>query len=112
MARKTRQKLGEILVELKLITKEQAEKAAEAAKGSRKRIGETLIEMSICGEEHIAKALGTQFGLEYLNLDRTEDRNKVSMTALPADVMRKYFVLGYAGEGTKKRLVIHDPLDL
>ena len=31
LARKTRQKLGEILVELKLITKEQAEKAAEEA---------------------------------------------------------------------------------
>ena len=112
MARKTRQKLGEILVELKLITKEQAEKAAEAAKSSRKRIGETLIEMAICGEEHVAKALGAQFGLEYLNLDRPEDRNKVSMTAIPQDVMKKYFVLGYAGEGTKKRLVIHDPLDL
>jgi type IV pilus assembly protein PilB len=112
LARKTRQKLGEILVELKLITKEQAEKAAETAKGSRKRIGETLIEMAICGEEHVAKALGKQFGLEYLNLDRPEDRNKVSMTALPADVMKKYFVLGYAGEGPKKRLVIHDPLDL
>ncbi|MFN9955702.1 MAG: hypothetical protein ACK55I_21605, partial [bacterium] len=34
------------------------------------------------------------------------------MTAIPQDVMKKYFVLGYAGEGTKKRLVIHDPLDL
>jgi type IV pilus assembly protein PilB len=68
--------------------------------------------MAICGEEHVAKALGAQFGLEYLNLDRPEDRNKVSMTAIPQDVMKKYFVLGYAGEGTKKRLVIHDPLDL
>jgi type IV pilus assembly protein PilB len=112
LARRTRQKLGEILVSLELITREQADKAAEAAKASRKRIGETLIELSICGEEHIARALGTQFGLEYLNLDRPEDRNKVSLTAIPKDVMKKYFVLGYAGDGTKKRLVIHDPLDL
>ncbi|MBM4111568.1 MAG: type II/IV secretion system protein, partial [Phycisphaerae bacterium] len=112
LARKTRLKLGEILVDLKLITKEQAEKAAETGKSSRKRIGEALIEMGLCGEEHVARALGNQFGLEYLNLDRSEDRNKVSMTALPQDVMKKFFVLGYVGDGTKKRLVIHDPLDL
>ncbi len=112
MARKTRQKLGEILVELKYITKEQADEAAASGKTSRKRIGEMLIELGFAGEQHVARALGQQFGLKYLNLDKAEDSAKVALTAIPMDIATKYCVLGYQGEPGKPQVIVHDPLDL
>ena len=52
MARKRRQKIGEILIDQKSITKDQLKAAMEAAKGTTKRVGEVLQEQEI-GRAHV-----------------------------------------------------------
>jgi type IV pilus assembly protein PilB len=111
LARKVRQKLGEILIEWGLVTKEKVDAAYASARGRGQRLGEALVESGACKDEDIAKALAHQFGVAFLNLDRLEDMNKVDKTLMPADLVKKYLVLPMAGGG-KLKLVIHDPMDL
>ena len=111
MARKVRQKLGEILIEWGLVTKEKVDAAYASARGRGQRLGEALVESGACKDEDIAKALAHQFGVAFLNLDRLEDMNKVDKSLMPADLVKKYLVLPMAGGG-KLKLVIHDPMDL
>ena len=111
MARKVRQKLGEILIEWGLVTKEKVDAAYASARGRGQRLGEALVESGACKDEDIAKALAHQFGVAFLNLDRLEDMNKIDKSLMPADLVKKYLVLPMTGGG-KLKLVIHDPMDL
>ena len=83
MARKLRQKLGDILVANKLISAAQLQEAIQAIRGTGKRLGEALVEGKFCSEEDVAKALGMQFGMEFLNLERAEDSNKIDIKLIP-----------------------------
>ena len=111
MARKVRQKLGEILIEWGLVTKDKVDAAYASARGRGQRLGEALVEAGACKDEDIAKALAHQFGVAFLNLDRLEDMNKIDKSLMPADLVKKYLVLPMTGGG-KLKLVIHDPMDL
>ena len=66
---KVRKKIGELLVGWGVVTEEQVREAVEHAKAHRKRTGAALVELEMCGEDDVAKALATQFGLEYIDLE-------------------------------------------
>lgn len=113
MARKERKKLGDLLIEAGVASAEKVGEAAAAAKGSRRRIGEVLVEMSACSDEDVARALGRQFGLEFVNLDRPEGLNRVNKKLLTDDIIKKYLILPLDEKtGNTMRILIHDPMDL
>ena len=112
MARKLRQKLGDILVANKLISAAQLQEAIQAIRGTGKRLGEALVEGKFCSEEDVAKALGMQFGMEFLNLERAEDSNKIDIKLIPDEIIKKYLVLPLAKTNGRLKLLIHDPMDL
>ena len=60
---KTTERLGEILINSALISKEQLTKALEIQRGTTKRIGEVLVELGIATELSIATALSHQLGI-------------------------------------------------
>jgi type IV pilus assembly protein PilB len=112
VARKVRKKLGELLVESGEITPAQLDAAITAARSGRRRLGEALIEAGICKEEQIAKALATQFGVEFLNLDRAEHSSRVNRELIPDELSRKHLILALEKQGGRLKLLIHDPMDL
>lgn len=112
MARKLRQKLGEILVQEKIVPEAKVAEALQTAKSSGKRIGEVLIEMGACTEEDVARALGAQFGMPFLNLERAEDSAKIDMSLIKEADAKKYLVLPMSKAGGRLKIVIHDPMDL
>jgi type IV pilus assembly protein PilB len=112
VARKVRKKLGELLVEAGEITASQLEAGLAAARSGRRRLGEALIEAGVVKEQQVAKALATQFGVEFLNLDRPEHSSRVNRELIPQDLSRKHLILGLEKQGGRLRLLIHDPMDL
>ena len=92
MAR-TRQKIGKILRQWGVINDHQLKEALEAAKASGQRTGEALVDLGYAAETDIAKALASQFDMEYIDLDQPNaiDRNKLDL--IPTDVVKKYLVL-------------------
>jgi len=108
---KKRQKLGEILVGWGVITEETVTEALQYGMEHRKRIGEALVEMEKCSEDDVAKALASQFGLEYIDLDRHPvDRNILEL--IPAKMVEENMILPLGEEGNRLKVVVTDPLDL
>jgi len=112
MARKLRQKIGEILIDEGHISKEQLEAALEAASGTAKKIGEVLQEQGVCDETVIVKALAEQFGMTFIALDGSEGEQVPDMDLIPKDVIQKHTIIPLAKKNDKLQLIIHDPLNL
>ena len=112
MARKLRQKIGEILIANKVATDDKVKEAIDMAKSTGKRVGEVLIEMRVCSEEDVARALAAQFGMEFLNLDRAEDSARIDMSLIKEEIIKKHVVLPLSKTGGRLKVLIHDPMDL
>ncbi|RMG10063.1 MAG: type II/IV secretion system protein [Planctomycetota bacterium] len=66
-----KKKLGQILIEMGYVTREEVESALESQPGSGgKKIGEILVEDKACDEEQVAKALAHQSGLKYCQISK------------------------------------------
>jgi len=111
MAR-SRKKLGEILVGAGLVSAEQLETALGMQKGAGKRIGEMLIDNGFAKEEDVAKALAKQFGLKYVDVSKEEIAEKVDLSLLPNDLIKKHLILPLGKSNGRLRLAMHDPKNL
>ena len=111
MAR-SRKKLGEILVGWGVLTAEQAEKAAQAAKASGKRLGEVIVESGFAREDDVAKGMANQFGMEYVDLAQGGVADKIDLKLIPDDLVKKHQILPLGKTGNRLQLVVHDPMDL
>ncbi len=108
---KTRKKLGEILVGWGVIKAPAVDEALEYGQAHGKRIGESLVELELCGEEDVVKALATQFGLEYIDLDhKPVDREILDL--IPSKMIEEHLVLPLDEDGDRLKVIITDPLDL
>ncbi|MSR44180.1 MAG: type II/IV secretion system protein [Phycisphaerales bacterium] len=113
MARRERKKIGELLIEAGVTNQTQVDEAVATAKSSRKRTGEVLVEMGACSDDDVARGLGRQFGLEFVNLERPEGANRVNKKLLADDVIKKYLILPLDEKvGNTMKILIHDPMDL
>src|SRR6476469_8697740 len=108
---KTQKKLGEYLVEWGVVQPQEVEKALAHAKTKNLRIGEALIDLKLVPDAAVYKALAAQTGMEYVDLDRNSIPPNV-VNAVPDDLMRKYIILPVGLENGKLRLAVHDPFDL
>lgn len=108
---KKKKKLGETLVAWGIIDANALADALQYAKEHNKRIGEALVELELCGEDDVVKALATQFGLEYIDLDKHQvDREVLSL--IPSKLIEDYLVLPLGEEEGRLKVIITDPLDL
>ena len=110
MARR-RQKIGEILVGWGTIGQDGVDDALKYAAENGRRIGEALVELELCEEEDVIKALASQFGLEYIDLDRNVIPYS-SLDLIPSDLIKRHLVLPVERDGDRLKVVITDPLDL
>ncbi len=110
MARRQK-KLGEILLDWKLIGPKALEDALTYAAEHNKRIGEALVELELCKEEDVTKALATQFDMAYVDLDQTSTIG-ANIHLIPPNIVREHQVLPLGEEDGKLKVIISDPLDL
>ncbi len=110
MARKKRQRLGDILLEWGVTSEQSIEEALAHGRKKGLRIGEALTALNLASEEDVTKALASQFDMEYLDL--AADTPAAEAHLLPDEVVRNRMVLPLSREGNKLKVVITDPLDL
>ena len=108
---KKRRRLGEILVEWGVITTSAVEEALERARRDGIRIGEALTALGLADEEDVAKALATQYDMEYVDLER-QVVVPAMLHQVPEDIIRRHLVLPIGKEGNRLKVIITDPLDL
>ena len=108
---KQRKKLGQLLVEWKVIQPNDVGDGMDYAQANGKRIGEALVELGKCTEDDVAKALAAQFDMEYVDLEAGLIAPG-AMDLLPEDLVRRHNVLPLQQIDGKLRVIISDPLDL
>jgi hypothetical protein len=103
-------RLGEILLERGLITKDQLDQALHVQVGGMRRLGSILIRMKVLSGDSLTDALATQLHLDVVKVDE-EFREGVGRV-LPRFLCRKYSVLPLSLESNNVlRLAMADPLD-
>lgn len=107
-------RIGDILVEKSVITREQLDSALneQQKKGvASKKIGNYLIELGHVTEADIATALGIQFNLPVMRLDGMKIKPEV-IDLVPEKVVRKFNIIPIFKIGDELTVAISDPTDI
>ncbi len=111
MGRPEKVRLGEILVQQKLLSEEQLKSALEEQKKSSRRLGRVVIEKGYVTEEQISEALARQLNVPYINLKHYNTRRDVTLK-LPETQARRFRALVLEDAGATYTVGMADPTDL
>ncbi|MBL8922106.1 MAG: general secretion pathway protein GspE [Myxococcaceae bacterium] len=110
-----RKRIGELLLERKVITPAQLEAGLSAQKRTRQRLGITLVQQGVLSEAQLAGALAASLGLPAVDLSKLQvDWSAVHMLRARFCENHEVFPFGIDGKGTaSKRLLLamSDPLN-
>jgi MSHA biogenesis protein MshE len=104
-------RLGEILLQQKLLTEEQLRTALEEQKKSGRRLGRVVIEKGYASEEQISQALARQLGVPFINLKQFNSKREVVLK-LSETQARRYRALVLEEAGGVCKVGMADPTDL
>jgi type IV pilus assembly protein PilB len=113
--KKSREKLGEILLKEGLVTEEQLQKVIEIQKKEGKRFGETLIGLGILTEKDIVIAMAKQLSIPYASYAKgllKPAENQELSKLVPEDYARKNILLPISKHMNSLTVAFMDPLDL
>lgn len=108
--RVTHKKLGDFLVERKVITTDQLEKALIVQQGKGGLLGEILVELGFCDEEAIAQVLTVQYGFPFLPLSNYEVDTEV-LKIIPENMARQFMLIPIDRVGETLTVAMANPLN-
>ncbi|MEN9868726.1 MAG: hypothetical protein RL748_4316 [Pseudomonadota bacterium] len=111
MARPEKVRLGEILVQQKLMTEDQLTIALAEQKRSGRKLGRVFVEKGFVTEEQISGALARQLSVPYINL-KFYNLNADLVRLLPETQARRFRVLVMEDKGNTLLVGMADPTDL
>ncbi len=104
-------KLGEMLIEAGILSKEKLQDALERQKESGKRLGELIIDMQLALEDEIEEVLASQLGIERIDLYEEKIDPEVARM-LPPDMIKRHQSFPVRKDGNKLIVAMVDPLNL
>jgi type IV pilus assembly protein PilB len=104
-------RLGDILIEKKLITKEQLEAALKEHEKTGEFLGQVLIRMGFMDEAALAGTLSRQMGLPYVNLQEIKIDDSV-IRRVPAKFAWHYKIMPVKLEGNVLTVAVSNPFDM
>ncbi|MDN5300386.1 MAG: type pilus assembly protein PilB [Clostridiales bacterium] len=106
-----RKRLGDILIDSGDITSDQLQDAIQYQKEHFLKLGEALVKLNYVTKEQIAKTLSIQFKLPLIDLmDTNVDRSVAKL--IPQNVAKKYNVMPFGMEDGVVCMAISNPFDL
>ncbi len=111
MARPEKVRLGEILVQQKLLSEEQLGLALADQKRTGRKLGRVFVENGFVTEEQISGALARQLGIAYINL-KFYNANPAVVRLLPETAARRFRALLLEDRPGSVLVGISDPTDL
>lgn len=103
--------LGELLVDCKLVTRENVEEALAIQKEKGGLLGQILVSLGYASEEAIAQALTAQYGFPYLPLGGYEIDAEVARI-IPIHVAKQYNLVAVDRVGGILTVVMSNPLNM
>jgi type IV pilus assembly protein PilB len=104
-------RLGDVLLQEGLLTREQLSSALAEQRTSGQRLGYILVKQGLVDEVVVTKALARQLRMPAVDLSRFEPDQKI-LRLIPSDVARKSLVLPLRRDGRNLTVAMADPTDL
>lgn len=105
-----KQRLGDLLIDAKLITTADLEKALRLQVGGNRRLGYLLIKMGFISEDQLHSVLSRQMDLPIVTV--AQEFNPEAQKILPKYLCRKYSVIPLSmGENNTLKMAMVDPSD-
>jgi len=103
--------LGDLLVQEKLLNREQLKEVEDFQKKNDVSTGTAVISLGYISEEDMAQALSRQLGYPYINLDQFEVYPDV-INLIPVEIATKYLIMPIHRIRSFLTLAMVDPTDL
>ncbi len=104
-------KIGELLLEQRLITPTMLQEALNSQEKEYHPLGKILIDLGYITTDDLNNVLAKQFGSLYINPKTFAIRNKDLLNLIPENLARKYTCFPFELKENDLTLVIEDPLD-
>src|SRR5919107_1434208 len=111
MARPEKVRLGEILVQQKLLSEEQLNQALADQKRTGRKLGRVFVENGFVTDEQISGALAKQLNIPYINL-KFYNITPAIVRLLPETQARRFRAIALEDLGGTLRIGMADPTDL
>ena len=111
MARPEKVRLGEILVQQKLLSEEQLQFALGEQKRTGRKLGRVFVENAFVSEEQISGAIARQLNIPYINL-KFFNTNPATVRLLPETQARRFRALVLEDRRLSLLVGMADPTDL
>src|SRR5947199_218237 len=103
--------LGQILLDEKMVSREQLDRAIQMQHRSGGHLGRILVEQGSLSEQQLAKVLALQWGMPYVELSSLEIDSDV-VKVVPQHLAHRHKVLAIEKTRKKLKLAIADPLNV
>jgi len=106
-----KKRLGDILIEKKLISQDKLSEALKQQKLRKQRLGKVLVELNFVTENEILKVLSEQLGIPIMDITSTIIEDDVAKLIDP-DFAREKLIVPLMLDGSKLIVGMADPLDV
>lgn len=109
-----KKRMGDMLLDEHMVTMDQLEQALAMAKESRRKIGEVLVELGYVTEEGIAQTLSRQLGIDIVNLNGVKIEEDI-IKLVNGPILRKHVMIPFEYENgnlNTVRVAMADPMDM
>lgn len=108
---KTRKRLGDLLIEVGMISKEQLEEAINQQKKTNEKLGNILIKLGFVSEDDIIQVLEFQLGIPHVKLEKY-NIDKAAYLSIPENLSRRYCLMPIKKENGIITVAMSDPLNV
>lgn len=111
MALGEKRRLGDILVDAGKITIYQLQEALKTQKVLGKKLGEVLVDSKIINEKDIVDAVEAQTGISKVDLNNITFDNK-TLNLVTENLCRRHLLIPFGFENNKMQIAMYDPLNI
>jgi len=111
MVKHNRKKLGNLLIDAGIISREQLEQALQLQKNTGKKVGEVLVEQGLVQEKEIVEVLEFQLGIPHMDLDKHFIDPDIS-NLISEDLARRHLLIPVKVKEGRLVIAMADPLNI
>lgn len=111
MLNKTRKRLGDLLLEVDMISPKQLESAIEVQKKTGEKLGSILTKLGYVTEDDIIQVLEFQLGIPHVKLEKY-NIEKSAYLSIPESISRRYVLIPIKKEKGILTVAMSDPLNV
>ncbi|WP_137698887.1 GspE/PulE family protein [Ruminiclostridium herbifermentans] len=111
MMKKPRKRLGDLLLEVGMITQEQLDAAIEFQKKTGEKLGNAITKLGYATEDDIIQVLEFQLGIPHVKLEKY-NIEKLACSSIPESIARRYGLIPIKKDKGILTVAMSDPLNV